>query len=87
MNNESALPSSSLRTMMKNGSDVEKISFSGSTIRRKVGENEQLENMLRVVSTSSHVEFGCTFCSFDGRIERNPETFERNGFWYIERLA
>jgi len=42
------LPSSSLRTILKNRKDIEKIAFLGSTKRQKVknGKNEQLENIL-----------------------------------------
>lgn len=42
------LPSSSLRTIMKNRKEIEKNTFPGSTKRRKVinGKNEQLKNNL-----------------------------------------
>ncbi|XP_060873374.1 tigger transposable element-derived protein 4-like [Metopolophium dirhodum] len=42
------LPSSSLRTILKNRKEIEKNAFSGSTKRQKVrnGKNEQLENIL-----------------------------------------
>jgi len=42
------LPSSSLRTILKNRKEIEKNAFSGSTKRQKVrnGKHEQLENIL-----------------------------------------